>query len=415
MLAQETNLEYRLLVDRVTHGNELAASPKLQKFLLYITACALDDQPEAVTEQQIGVHVFGKRAGYNSSEDSIVRSQARLLRLKLASYFENEGREEPLIITIPKGQYLPQFVSRTLGRQNLAEAVEEHPAETESDHPLLHQPALEGVLLTRTPATRVVWLSVTVFLFLLGLALGLAWKSVRAAKLARSNALWRPFLASGDVPLVIYSNPTFVGNPYSGLQIKAQTNPPATGSPGGDVDETYTGTGEAEAIHQITHFFDDRGASFILKRTRLVTWDEARSRNLIFVGAPSQNTALQDLPNTTTFRIRLDERNHGYIENAKPQPGEPASFAQEGISGEFAIVALLPGPDPEKRVLILSGLTTNGTQAAAEFVTSEHGSKQLVQAAGMAGDTVRPFEMILHVRISQGVPIDSQLAYLHKR
>jgi hypothetical protein len=409
MLAQETNLEYHALVDRITHGHELAASPKLQKFLLYITACALEDHPEAVTEQQIGVHVFGKRAGYNSSEDSIVRSQARLLRIKLASYFEHEGLDEPIIVTIPKGQYLPQFIPRPHVQEIAAAVAEEHPLEHDADSGV----AAEEALPTRS-FPRAVWWIAGLLLFVSGLALGTSWRTVHAARLARSNSLWRPFLSSQDLPLVIYSNPTFVGDPFSGLHIKAEAEQIATNS-GGEVDETYTGTGEAEAIHQITRFFDERGATFILKRTRLVTWDEARSRNLVFIGAPSQNTALQDLPNTTTFRVRLNERNQGYIENAKPQAGEPTRFSQTGTSEEYAIVALLPGPDPEKRVMILSGLTTNGTQAAAEFATSENGSKELMQAAGTTGDTVRPFEAILHVRISQGVPIDSKLAYLHKR
>jgi hypothetical protein len=411
MLAQETNLEYRLLVDRAAHGHELSASPKLQKFLLYVTACALDDQPEAVTEQQIGVHVFGKRAGYNSSEDSIVRSQARLLRLKLASYFDHEGRDEPVVITIPKGQYLPQFVPRPQG-QEPAETTDDHASESEADSsPTATAENERNGLVPKAP---VVWLTALVLLFAIGLSVGLSWRTFHAARLVRANALWRPFLSSSEMPLVIYSNPTFVGDPFSGLHIK-QGAGPVSGKPGSDVDETYTGTGEAEAIHLITHFFDERGAAFMLKRTRLVTWDEARSRNLVFVGAPSQNTALQDLPNTTTFRIRLDERNQGYIENAQPQAGEPASFSQTGTTEEYAIVALLPGPDPEKSVLILSGLTTNGTQAAAEFVSSEHGSNDLVRLAGMVGNTVHPFEAILHVRVSQGVPIDAELAYLHKR
>ncbi len=74
--------------------------------------CALDNEPAAATEPQIGIHVFGRPPGYNANEDNIVRSQARLLRLKLEHHFAHEGRNEPVMITIPKGRYLPTFEPR---------------------------------------------------------------------------------------------------------------------------------------------------------------------------------------------------------------------------------------------------------------------------------------------------------------
>src|SRR5260370_7428079 len=42
-------------------------------------------------------------------EDSSVRVPARQLRLKLHEYFNEEGRNEPLILDIPKGSYAPVF------------------------------------------------------------------------------------------------------------------------------------------------------------------------------------------------------------------------------------------------------------------------------------------------------------------
>src|SRR5258708_33624394 len=97
------------LVQRVIESPHLIGSARLRDFLLHVTACAIRETPEDATEQQIGIQVFQRSPGFNSSEDSIVRSQARLLRLKLAAYFNAEGASEPLIIEIPKGHYLPVF------------------------------------------------------------------------------------------------------------------------------------------------------------------------------------------------------------------------------------------------------------------------------------------------------------------
>jgi len=77
-----------------------------------VCRCAFENKPEEATEQQIGIHVYGRLPGYNPNEDNIVRSQARVLRSKLEHYFANEGINETTIISIPKGRYLPVFEAR---------------------------------------------------------------------------------------------------------------------------------------------------------------------------------------------------------------------------------------------------------------------------------------------------------------
>ena len=103
------------LIRRVLSSSTFEHCSRLKPFLEYVCDCALRNEPSAATEQMIGIHVFGRRPGYNTSQDNIVRSQARLLRLKLEHHFSNEGRLEEWIITIPKGQYLPVLKSRSEG------------------------------------------------------------------------------------------------------------------------------------------------------------------------------------------------------------------------------------------------------------------------------------------------------------
>ena len=52
---------------------------------------------------------FTRRPGYSPLEDSSVRVHARQLRLKLHEYFDGVGRDESLVIEIPKGAYAPVF------------------------------------------------------------------------------------------------------------------------------------------------------------------------------------------------------------------------------------------------------------------------------------------------------------------
>ena len=446
--------EYRSLAHRAAAGSQLGSSPKLREFLLYIVNCALRDRPEEATEQQIGVHVFGRRPGYNSGDDSIVRSQARLLRMKLRAYFEGEGAHETTIIEIPKGHYLPVFQDRDSsipssiqrsGEDLLAHAAEGPDMEAGDAHlaqgaevlPPLHSHSngnglpqeLAAATANSSDDTRnrrrfglghpLVLTLLVLTALAVGLLAGLLIPRHRATSWSSADPFWSPFLSTPTPPLVIYSNPVFRGTPGTGLYLadpdQAQPSEIA-GQASSHADETYTGIGEAEAIYTLTRFFDQHLAAFTLKRSRLVTWDEAKSRSLIFVGASSQNTALRDLPSLTEFTVSLDPDGHGYLVNQHPAPGEANRFPAIGAtSEEFAIIALLPGLEPGKRVLIFSGLTTLGTQAAVEFACRPENWATLLRQAGVSSRLAQPFEAVLEIRVSKGVATGSHLVALHTR
>lgn len=393
------------LTQRVLASPHLSSSPKLCEFFQYVVDCSLRDAPEDATEQQIGVHVFHRMPGYNSSDDSIVRSQARLLRLKLAAYFASEGNSEELVVEIPKGHYLPVFrstIAETLSSNSAAELIEISP-EPHSDP-------------NSVPRRRVTWPVVTataLFCLVLGALIGFfGERQLAAGSGSDLGAFWTPFFR-GDPPLVIYSNPLFVGTPYTGLRLVPRSGFAGSADYSGSPDETYTGTGEATAIYALARIFDAHRTTFTLKRSRLVTWDEAKLRNLVFVGAPSQNGALDDLPATADFAINLDGNNKGYIVNRHPRSGEPGSFNPSSPNDEYAILATIPGIQANRRIAIFTGLTTNGTQAAVEFACNPENVRQLVSRAGQANGVIKPFEAVLHIKLSGGVPLQADLAALH--
>lgn len=110
------------LVHRVASSSTFEKSPRLRAFFLHVCRCALEDKPEEATEQQIGICVYGRAPGYNPNDDNIVRSQARVLRMKLEHHFAYEGKDEPAVISIPKGQYLPVFEPRSQEQQPISSA-----------------------------------------------------------------------------------------------------------------------------------------------------------------------------------------------------------------------------------------------------------------------------------------------------
>ena len=67
-------------------------------------------------------------------------------------------------------------------------------------------------------------------------------------------------------------------------------------------------------------------------------------------------------------------------------------------------------------MITLAGLTTLGTQAAVEYVCHEETVRGLVTRAGVSSSgLVNPFEAVVKVKVSRGVPVNSELIALHRR
>src|SRR5271165_2139245 len=107
VVATLTAAEQKQLVTRVLGSELFSKSHRVAAFLRFIFDQYSSGQAASINEQRIGVEVFGRRPGYHVGDDSIVRSQARFLRQRLAEYFATEGSREPWILVIPKGSYVP--------------------------------------------------------------------------------------------------------------------------------------------------------------------------------------------------------------------------------------------------------------------------------------------------------------------
>jgi Tol biopolymer transport system component len=103
----------KLCMDRISLSSEFARSDRMMALLRFIVAAAMAGRNGELTERAIGQHVFGKPPDWDPSLDTIVRSEARRLRVKLVSYYEGAGRHDPVRIEVPKGRYRPTFVQVT--------------------------------------------------------------------------------------------------------------------------------------------------------------------------------------------------------------------------------------------------------------------------------------------------------------
>ena len=136
---------------------------------------------------------------------------------------------------------------------------------------------------------------------------------------------WKPFTSGAEEPWVIFSNAAFIGRPETGMRYYNSAQDSKT-----TVYDHYTGVGEVLAVHSLDEAFGSLGHRLRVKRGSLFTLDDANNANLIFVGSPSENLSLLDIPGTQEFvfqRVASGRRKGDLsIVNRHPKTGEATSY-----------------------------------------------------------------------------------------
>lgn len=402
-------------IEKLTKSHSLHSSESLCKLLRYLAEHSLDHPGIALKEYQIATEVLGRPAGFDPQSDSTVRVQAGRLRVKLAEYYGQEGVDDPVLVEIPKGSYALTFTLRPMksaGPVLAATPVEQQEKKT---------PVLSS---NRGWPVAVIVLSVLLASSFITSAILLSQRTRVQSATAQAappelQLFWNRFVTSPQQPWVIFSNGSFVGRPETGMRYFHPDSDQRT-----FILDHYTGVGEVLAIHQLDHTFELLNRPLRVKRGALFSLDDAKNNDLIFVGSPTENLTLLDIPGTQDFIFqRLDSgprKGDLAVINVHPQPGEQKIFvgtpANQPTTEDYAIVSLLPGLDPSRSIMILAGATTFGTQAAVEYVCREDDLKSLLQRLNVSRPAdLKSFEAVLHVRIAHGVPVTTDLIALRTR
>ncbi|MDR7371353.1 hypothetical protein [Flavobacterium aquidurense] len=111
-LKKITHEEIFTELETVLKYNSLKNSPILSKFLRYVVEETLNENQHIIKEYSIAVNVLNRSSDFNSNDDAVVRIHAGRLRRILNEYYLTQGQNNSLMIDIPKGSYVPQFISQ---------------------------------------------------------------------------------------------------------------------------------------------------------------------------------------------------------------------------------------------------------------------------------------------------------------
>jgi hypothetical protein len=401
----------KLLSSRTLHGSE-----SLCKLLQYLANHSFEHPEVSPKEYQIATEVFGRQKDFDPHLDSMVRVQAGRLRAKLAEYYTSEGVDDQLVLEMPKGSYGLTFHQRTHGTgRNHSNASHEAPNNLE----------VSG------RSSRALIVAVIALSVILASAVAVATDRFLNRRVAEARVVsdgpdapvafhvfWKGFLTGPQEPWVIFSNAAFVGRPYTGMRYYNRAR-----DSGAVILDHYTGVGEVLAVHALDTVFAKLHQQIRVKRGSLFSLDDAKNNDLIFIGSPSENLTLLELPNIQEFAFKqiTSGPRTGTMEiiNFHPESGEPKEFfpspPDETLAEDYSVIALKRGLNPAHSVLILAGATTIGTQAAVEYVCQQNSLEELLLRLSVSNSgELKPFEAVIRVKVAKGVPVGSQLVALRR-
>lgn len=422
--------ERLLALQRLLESRTLSGSEAIRRILKYIVEMSVSGRAKDIKEYTIAIEALGLPEDFDPKADNKVRVQMQRLRKKLDEYYRDEGAQDPLRVLIPVGHYTPQF--EPLGS-----------IDNKGDAPA--PPAAKAALFRNRLPSQLQGLrgyALILAISIIALAMSL-WRPVARARSTGAKipmpaplaCLWRPFVATPQPLLIIYSNAFFLMSKEGDLYryFEGATHPLPLGArvpslaglersgpmPSGVGPlyyfPAYTGTGEVVAAARIGQLLAREDENFEIERDGVVSYEDIRGSNVVFLGASLEDSVLRTLPVKADFVFEQAPQSEfvGSLEirDRSPEQGQPSVYRLErdpntgALQGEFALISMLPGVNPGRYILVLAGISTIGTEAAAEYATSEDCMRNIAKAlGGAAGSSPTPayFQALLHVQIRNG-------------
>jgi hypothetical protein len=398
-VSASTAKERQALLQRVIWSPQITNSGRIREFLQYVCDRALQDPEAEIHEQEIGHRVFGRPASYDTSSDNVVRVTASQSRKRLQAYFESSGLAEPIVLEIPKGQYLPVFRERDLPAGEAAAAG--------GERQLAGYKRAVGIL------------SAAVVVLTIALAVAVAgWRTSRHAGRSELDAspalkaLWSQLSSDGMRTAVVMPDSSlslYHELLHRQMSLAEYLNPKEWPLPDGlpvDGDlaafsrlaaqRGFTSMASVTLAHRIGELIGGSARRVSLLRARDFNVRQMKSDNVILVGSIRANPWEELIQERLNFRFGYDqETRHAFFTNLSPQANEQAVYgSQSNVS--YCRIAFVPNLAGTGNILDISGTETEGTDGGSEFVTTERSMEPLILAAG-SGRAGKPayFEALL--------------------
>jgi eukaryotic-like serine/threonine-protein kinase len=114
-------------LERVLSSAVFRRAERSSALLRFIVEQTLDGQAERLKEYTLGAEALGRGESFDPRTDPVVRAEASRLRTRLEQYYETTGGSDPVLLTLPKGTYVPQFGPKPAATEATASAPPQEP------------------------------------------------------------------------------------------------------------------------------------------------------------------------------------------------------------------------------------------------------------------------------------------------
>jgi hypothetical protein len=242
------------------------------------------------------------------------------------------------------------------------------------------------------------------------------------------EALWRPFL-EGNAPLLIsFEIRMFLYAPGTGLvvrdfQANQKEDVPRSKAltafrerMGTDeLVETYdyADVGAVQAAFLLGHILNrDVG----LKYSSALGWEDLWNGNVVFVGKSSVNPAIRRVLRDGELDF-ADSELGAAVRNLRPAPGELGEYRNattHGAGKKYGVISVLPGPQPGRHMMLLTGSGAELMWALAQSVADPVREREIVShVLGPSGELPASFQILIEATFESNVPISIRYVTHH--
>jgi hypothetical protein len=359
--------EVQQQLHRMLDNPHFSNSKRFPSFLRFIVNEELEGRGDQLKERTLGIEVFGRPAGYDTTSDPIVRVTAAEIRKRIAQYYQDSAGTNELRISLPPGSYVPHFEwPKTAPVEEMQRSGLLQPSEHEvvSSAQSRHAEAPEEQPLITQGRFAVSWLLTMSLLLLILIAGGWSWVRSRPTTLDR---FWSPVFNSNDSVVVCFPQSSI-----DGITLRDAADP----SQQRRLQEKMNGViiDDLQPLVSISGLMDMRHQRYILMGDESATLTDLRQGPAIFIGAFDNPWTLR-LTRGLRFSFGNDpQMTQFWIEDtespAKTHWGVDRNLQQTTNNyRDYAIVARFRNANTGQLAVVAAGIARGGTVAAGEFLT----------------------------------------------
>lgn len=405
-------------MEELLASESFSHSLQSQKLLWYLLEHTLQNRGESLRERVIGVEVFGKPAGYDTNEDSIVRVRANELRKRLAKHYQSLSAPPAVRFSLPPGSYRLEILEQPPPTPTSV-VVESAPA----------PPAVAPMPPPQPSPRKRNWLSLAAIIAALVPLLGFLTYRMIAPQRTIVDQFWQPALDDARPVVICIPHPVLYGltrdfrkrvtgaptshsrNLMEGLELdpnlKMEWRDIVT------VRDQFVGVGTTYATAAISSYLAKRNKPNSIRFGNDVSFEDFKNSPTVLLAAFSNRWTLNM---TAGWRFVFADANGVPIvkdQTTGRQWSLPSLQPNGKTQEDYAIISRVFQSETGNFLISGAGITQYGTRSAGEVLTNPALLSRALSGLP-PGWTSRNLQILIKVHIVGQVPAEPEIVATHQ-